>query len=45
MSRTDEAADSETSVTNECKVIENHQNYLLFGAVFLRILLYVRQNH
>lgn len=34
MSRTDEAADSETSVTNECKVIENHQNKLLSGAVF-----------
>lgn len=34
MSRTDEAADSETSVTNGCKVIENHQNYLLSGGVF-----------
>lgn len=45
MSRTDEAADSETSVTNGCKVIENHQNYLLSGGVFLRILLYIRQNH
>ena len=27
MSRAYEAADGETSVTNECKVIENHQNY------------------
>ena len=26
MSRTDEAADNETSITNGCKVIENHQN-------------------
>lgn len=34
MSRTDEAADNETSVTNGCKVIENHQNYLLSGGVF-----------
>lgn len=45
MSRADEAADGETSVTNECKVIENHQNKLLSDVVFLRILLYVRQNH
>ena len=37
MSRAYEAADGETSVTNECKVIENHQNKLLSGAVFLRI--------
>lgn len=42
MSRTDEAADSETSVTNGCKVIENHQNKQRSAVVFLRILLYIR---
>lgn len=40
MSRTDEAADSETSVTNGCKVIENHQNYLLCCRFFTYFTVY-----